>query len=269
MIQNIYPHVFHNEYRPVPPEKGDYVFVYDGSNILMKSDSEFYRYEDMPAGLDFVFLFTVDGRSFFMADFHDRNAVSLNTYNLRFYQPRHLAFAAITGWQIYSWMRINHFCGRCGTVMERDAKERAMRCPHCNNVVYPRIMPAVIVGVINEKNQLLVTKYAHGRYQKYALVAGFNEIGETIEETCRREVKEETGLEVEKLTYYKSQPWAFTSTLLFGFFAHVKGSDAITMDENELRMARWADRVENIDTGGNASLTSEMIACFMKGKIQP
>ena len=69
------------------------------------------------------------------------------------------------------------------------------------------------------------------------------------------------------MTYYKSQPWGFTSTLLFGFYAHVKGSDAITMCEEELRVARWAERNENIETGGNASLTSEMIANFMKGKI--
>lgn len=268
MIQDISPHVFHNEYTPSAPQIGDYVFCYDGSNILMKSNEEFYRYEDLPADLTFTYLFAVDGTSFFMADYQDSSAVSLNTYNLRFYQPRHLAFAAITGWQIYSWMRTASFCGRCGTVMEPDRKERAMRCPHCNNIVYPRIMPAVIVGVINEKNQLLVTKYAHGRYQKYALVAGFNEIGETIEETCRREVREETGLEVERLTYYKSQPWAFTSTLLFGFYAHVRGDDAITMNEEELRVARWADRMENIETGGSASLTSEMIANFMKGNVQ-
>ena len=128
-------------------------------------------------------------------------------------------------------------------------------------------MPAVIAAVVNDKDQLLVTKYAHGRYQKYALVAGFNEIGETIEETCKREVREETGLEVEHLKYYKSQPWGFTSTLLFGFVAHVRGSDAITMDANELRVARWAERGEPLDTGGHASLTSEMIEMFQKGMI--
>ena len=265
MIQDIKPHVFHNEYRPVPPKKGDYVFCYDGNNVLMRNEHEFYKYEDMPTSTELTFLFTIDDTSFYFAPCPDTNAVSLNTYNLRFYYPRELAFAAITGWQIYTWMNINTYCGKCGALMERDNRERAMRCPHCGNLVYPRIMPAVIVGVVNEKDQLLVTKYAHGRYQKYALVAGYNEIGETIEETCRREVKEETGLDVDSLTYYGSQPWGFTSTLLFGFFAKVKGSDDIMMDENELRLARWASRDETIETGGDASLTSEMINYFMKG----
>ena len=268
MIQDIQPHVFHNEYKPVPPKKGDYVFCYDGNNILMRTNEEFFRYEDMPEEADLTFLFTMDDISFYTAPCPVEDAVSLNTYNLRFYYPRELAFAAITGWQIYTWMHINTYCGKCGSLMVQDQKERAMRCPDCGNLVYPRIMPAVIVGVINEKNQILVTKYAHGRYQKYALVAGYNEIGETIEETCRREVKEETGLEVESLTYYGSQPWAFTSTLLFGFFAKVKGNDVINMDENELRLARWADQDEDLETGGDASLTSEMINYFMKGNVR-
>jgi NAD+ diphosphatase len=256
----------HNEYIPVPPRDDDYVFGYDGRNVLMKSDTAFYQVKDVP-GKRLYYLFRIDDTSFYMADLKDVAVNSINSYSLRFFDDQVMAYAAITGWQIYAWMDINRYCGRCGTLMNQDTKERAMRCPKCGNIVYPRIMPAVIVAVINEHDQLLVTKYAHGRYQKYALVAGFNEIGETIEQTCRREVREETGLEIEDLIYYKSQPWGFTSTLLFGFVTHVKGTDAITMDANELRVARWADRSEVLDTGGHASLTSEMIHMFQTGRI--
>ena len=137
-----------------------------------------------------------------------------------------------------------------------------MRCPHCSNIVYPKISPAVIVGVTNDKGQILVTKYARGHYQSYALVAGYYEIGETIEETVKREVKEETGLDVTDIQYYKSQPWSFSSSLLFGFWCKAQGDQPIQMDENELRVARWADRDEEINTLDNASLTSEMIQYF-------
>lgn len=266
MIQDIAPHIMHNEYKPVPPKPDDYVFGYDGRNVLMKNDTDFYQVRDLPEKR-LYFLFRIDDTSFYMADLKDVAVNSINTYSLRFFEDQTMAYAAITGYQIAAWMEINRYCGRCGTLMNQDTKERAMRCPKCGNIVYPRIMPAVIVAVINEKEQLLVTKYAHGRYQKYALVAGFNEVGETIEETCHREVKEETGLDVDHLVYYKSQPWGFTSTLLFGFVAHVRGTDAITMDRNELRVARWAERDENLDTGGKASLTSEMIHMFQKGEI--
>ena len=59
--------------------------------------------------------------------------------------------------------------------------------------------------------------------KKYALLAGFNETGESIEETVRREVMEEVGLKVKNLRYYKSQPWSFTDTLLMGFFCELDG----------------------------------------------
>ena len=267
MIQDIRPHVLHNEFKPVPPQDDDYVFGYDGRNVLMKNETDFYQVKDLD-DRDLVFLFRIDDTSFYRADLRDIAHTSLNTYNLRFFANRTLAFAAVTGYQISSWMDINRYCGRCGSPMVPDTRERAMRCPACGNLVYPRIMPAVITGVINDRGQLLVTKYAHGRYQKYALVAGYNEVGETIEETVCREVKEETGLTVNRLAYYKSQPWGFTSTLLFGFWAHVEGSDAITIDETELRVARWADPGEDLDTGGTASLTSEMIRMFKEGRYQ-
>ena len=69
-------------------------------------------------------------------------------------------------------------------------------------------------------------------YKKYALLAGFTEIGETLEETVSREVMEEVGLKVKNITYYKNQPWAFSDTLLMGFFCELDGSDQVKLDEN-------------------------------------
>ena len=264
MIQDIAPHVMHNEYKPRDPRADDYVFSFDGNNVHLNHDNLFFQVKDLPDQRHLDYLFRIDDTAFFLSDLKDLAVSSINTYNLRTLEPKWLSFAAITGWQIDAWMQINKRCGRCGHLMVKDTRERAMRCPSCGNLVYPRIMPAVIVAVINDNGELLVTKYAHGRYQKYALVAGYNEIGESIEQTAIREVKEETGLDVGSLTYYKSQPWGFTSTLLFGFYAHVIGSDAITMGSNELRVARWVKPTDEIDTGGNASLTSEMIHNFIE-----
>ena len=268
MIQDIKPRIYHNEYIKKEPRPTDIIFGYDGNNILLKKDQSFFMVQDLHEIPSLTYLCSIDSTSFFLGNLQKEQSISLNTYHLKSFEPRHLAFAAITGHQVYSWMKDNHYCGRCGNEMHKDKIERAMRCPQCGNIVYPRIMPAVIVGVLNEDHELLVTKYAHGRYQKDALVAGFNEIGETIEETVIREVKEEVGLDVDDLTYYKSQPWGFSSTLLFGFFAHVKGSTKITLQEEELSVARWVKEEDIIDTSGNASLTSEMIQYFKKGKIQ-
>ena len=97
---------------------------------------------------------------------------------------------------------------------------------------------------------------------------GFAEIGETIEETVRREVYEEVGLRVKNLRYYKSQPWSFSDTLLFGFFAELDGEDdSITLDTRELATADWFTREEAPAQPLNISLTSEMIWKFKNGEI--
>ena len=113
-----------------------------------------------------------------------------------------------------------------------------------------------------------MTKYAGREYTRYALVAGFNEIGETIEETVRREVMEEVGLRVKNLLYYKSQPWSLSDTILFGFYCDVDGDDAIRLDESELSVGEWVER-ENIPEypvgSAEISLTGEMMMQFKRG----
>ena len=149
--------------------------------------------------------------------------------------------------------------------MDFDQKERAMRCPHCSNIVYPKISPAVIVGITNDKGQILVTKYAHGHYQSYALVAGFCEIGETPEQTVVREVQEEVGLRVKNIRYFDSQPWGFDSNLLLGYYCEVDGGTSITMDETELATARFVKRNKIEEDKNLLSLTATMIDRFRKG----
>ena len=164
-------------------------------------------------------------------------------------------------------MKENQYCGHCGTPYQLDEKERALRCPHCNQVLYPRLSPAVIVGIINDRDEILVTKYAHAAYKKYALVAGFAEIGETIEDTVRREVKEETGVEIEQIRYYKSQPWSLTGTLLFGFWCKAKNPDDLKIDDNELSVGRWITREELEPLLPDpVALTGEMMLKFVKGE---
>ena len=268
MIQDIYPHVYNNTFKPgVKPSNNDIIFSFEEYQVLMKDEHQFYHYHDISKESICYYLFSIDDIKFFLADLTSLNHIKVSFRTMRTFENQMLGFAAITAWHLYRWIQDNKYCGKCGHPMDFDKKERAMRCPHCSNIVYPKISPAVIVGVTNDKGQILVTKYARGHYQSYALVAGYYEIGETIEETVKREVKEETGLDVTDIQYYKSQPWSFSSSLLFGFWCKAQGDQPIQMDENELRVARWADRDEEINTLDNASLTSEMIQYFKQGKV--
>ena len=133
-----------------------------------------------------------------------------------------------------------------------------MVCPKCGATVYPKICPAVIVGV-TDGDRLLLTRYAGRAFTRWALVAGFAEIGEPIEDTVRREVLEETGLEVQDLRFYRSQPWGFTDTLLLGFYCRVRGTDAVKLQEDELSEAQWFTPAQLPEDHTRSSLTGEMI----------
>ena len=107
-----------------------------------------------------------------------------------------------------------------------------------------------------------MTKYADREYKRYALIAGFTEIGETAEETVKREVEEEVGLHVKNIRYYKSQPWGFDSNLLLGYFCELEQREKIILDTGELSVAEWVDYRDIPDDVEGLSLTHEMMTVF-------
>ena len=185
--------------------------------------------------------------------------------SLRQTVSKNICFAAMTGWHLFTWYRNNQFCGRCGAKTEHDHKERMMRCPACGNTIYPRISPAVIIA-LTDGNRLVLSKYAGRAYTRFALIAGFIEIGETAEECVAREGMEEVGLKVKNIRYYKSQPWGIAGNLQIGYFCDLDGDDTIHIDENELSMAGWYDRHNLPAKDDGISLTREMIQVFSEGK---
>ena len=277
MIQDIFPHVYHNEFTPHAPKDHDIVLIFDGNEVLLDEKNKWMlTYAEVKArvredGAEYRFLFEIDDTGFFYL----RNVDVARIPGLcrcpknifRTYAPRHLAFAGITAFNLYQWRESHQFCGRCGSGLVPDEKERAMRCPDCGEIVYPVISPAVIIALTDPKrDRILFTKYADRDYKKYALIAGFAEIGETLEQTVAREVKEEVGLSVKNIRYYKNQPWAFTGTLLVGFFAELDGADDITLEEDELGEATWFTRENMPPTDNDISLTAEMMEVFLRGE---
>lgn len=186
--------------------------------------------------------------------------------SLRQMVSKNVCYAMMTAWHLFDWYRSNRFCGRCGAKTQHDAKERMMRCPECNNMIFPKIAPSVIVGVTHG-DKLLLSKYANRSYTRYGMIAGFTEIGETVEETVAREVMEEVGLKVKNIRYYKTQPWGVTGGLLLGYYCDLDGEDdTITLDREELAMAEWFPRNDLPAHDDGISLTREMIRVFEEGR---
>jgi len=273
MIQDIAPHLLQNQFIPdAVPEEDSLVFCFENRSILMKEEGDTVRVPvkaDLPEDTLLTFLFRLDDRPCFLAEkVPAGNGCSyLPQAMLRVLPlPRYLAFAGVTAMHLNDFYKNNRYCGTCGTATVPSQTERSLVCEHCGRIIYPRIAPAVIVGVIHG-DELLLTRYKSvpGRVRYNALVAGFTEIGETVEETVAREVMEETGLRVKNLRYYKSQPWGFADNLLMGFYCDVDGDPTVTVDHDELQSAIWTKR-EDIELQPNDfSLTNEMMKRFKEG----
>ena len=283
MIQDIAPHVYHNEYRQAAPEPDSFLLYYEEGRVLGRNEAPdgltFPRFRHLDgngasAAESAIYLFTIDGAAYFLTLERPRlNEEAAEAFSLlpegifRSAKPLYQAFAGITGQQLKNWYDTNRYCGRCGSELRQSEKERMLHCPVCGHMIYPKISPAVIVGVISG-NRLLMTRYSGRAYKRYALIAGFNEIGETIEDTVRREVMEEVGVKVKNIRFYKSQPWSFSETLLMGFYCDLDGSDEIHLDTEELSEGVWMVREDIPETSEGISLTEEMIQRFRKGLEQ-
>ncbi len=267
MIQDIFPSKLHNEYKHIEISAKDPVFVFDPEGrILLGKDNEKIEFPpgELFAQKPAVYLFSVDETKYFLLleNMNEENE-GFSFYGIRDIRDHFSGkevFASFTAYHLWRWYNDNIFCGRCGSRLETDTKERALRCPECGNIIYPRINPAVIVGVTNG-DRMLITRYRRG-FAQNALVAGFTEIGETLEECVSREVMEETGIKVKNIRYYKSQPWGMAQDILVGFFCEVDGDDRIRMDESELKYAEWVKREDIVLQTNNASLTNEMMKVF-------
>ena len=283
MIQDIAPHKYHNEYRPQKPKTSDRVMIYrERSFFAIKKEGRirYPQWSELPAEIQkaaYTYLFSIDDTGYYLLEKEAAEAAAETLMQsdgfafwpiqeFRTVKPKELAFAGITGYQLKSWYDSRRFCGRCGHPMRPDEKERMMYCDVCGQMEYPKICPAVIVAV-TDHDRIVLTKYAGREYTKYALIAGFAEIGEPIEDTVRREVMEEVGLKVKSIRYYKSQPWSFSDTLLMGFVCELDGDDQIRLDHEELSVGEWVKREDVPANEPDISLTREMMWKFRRNEL--
>lgn len=183
--------------------------------------------------------------------------------------------------QLLDWENNHQYCGRCGTKTYESDIERAKVCPKCGFMSFTRISPAIITTIIKEdnvkdengkpiiengkpltENKLLMAKHSYHKTIKYALVAGFMEVGETIEEAVKREVMEEVGIEVKEIEYFGSQSWPFPNSLMIGCISKYKSGD-IKVDNYEIIDAKWFKKEEIDFPDSNISISAQMIKNFI------
>ncbi len=158
-------------------------------------------------------------------------------------------FAMAAG--VLNWQRRARHCGACGSSVETRQAGWSIRCPTCGLESYPRTDPAIIVAV-SSGDRLLLGRQSRWPAGRWSVVAGFVEPGESLEQTVAREVFEETAVRVRQVRYADSQPWAFPSALMLGFFAEADADAPDPVAGDELEDARWFTR-EEVAAGLSAS----------------
>ncbi len=168
---------------------------------------------------------------------------------------------ATRGILINDWYQLNQYCGKCGTKTVIKQKSMSLICPECGSTFHGKIQPAVIIAIHNN-DKLLMARHSYNTKVRYALIAGFVEMGESIEETVKREVKEEVGLEVKNIQYMGSQPWPFPNSLMCAFKADYDSGE-IKVDDEEILEAKWFTKDEIEKTDNDISIYSLLIEDFL------
>ncbi len=277
MIQDIFPHRYDNQFLAHQKiQDTDWVFYFRGNELLLKPDGDLFR---IPSKLDFeglktdsaIYLFKLNETSCFLIqeepefdastfEFHNINVV-------RNWDRPEIAWSALAAFQLMNWYAQNKFCGKCGSPMLPKDNERAIACTHCSNLVFPKISPAVIVAILSG-DQILLARNASFTNNRFALIAGYVDVGETMEQAVRREIKEEVGLEISSLKYYKSQPWPLSGSLMIGFVAEADSKQPIVIDNCEIVEAAWFSRGQLPNVPNNTSIAGELIEKFESGELR-
>lgn len=145
--------------------------------------------------------------------------------------------------QIMDWDRSHQYCGRCGSPTEASTTERARVCPSCGQLHYPRIAP-VVMALVRDGDRVLLARSSRFPRGMHSALAGFVEVGESLEQSLAREVREEVGVEIAGPRYFSSQSWPFPHSLMIAFTCDYAGGE-IRVDPTEIETAGWFD-VDNL-----------------------
>lgn len=164
---------------------------------------------------------------------------------------------------VCDWYILNQYCGKCGSKTQLQNRHMTLKCPKCGRSIHASIYPAIIVA-IHKDDKLLMARHSYDTRVEYALIAGFVEPGESIEDAVHREVMEEVGLKIKNLEYMGSQSWPFPNSLMCAYKAEYDSGD-IKVDHDEILKAKWFSKDEVKYSDSDISIYSLLLDDF-KGK---
>lgn len=253
---------------------GDYFYLFHEDKLMVEREGDKClipnreRLKDLnPNIIDLQYLGAYEGVNCFSGEIsnfldEDFDFIDLRTYSKGVSEDDFLVSAKAL--LLTDFVRKNQRCGICGNpmIVKVSDNDRAMLCTNCNNMVWPKTAPAIIVAVTKGDKLLL----AHNKMfpeGMYSVLAGFVEAGETFEDCVKREVYEETGIKVHNIKYFGSQPWPFPNSYMIGFTAEYLDGE-IQVDNEEIVDAKWFTKDEIPGKyRRSVSISTKLIEWFM------
>ncbi|WP_295114396.1 NAD(+) diphosphatase [uncultured Methanobrevibacter sp.] len=243
----------------ITPTQNDYIFIFNNNRELFLDETK-----QLPKNInDFQVNFCLYIGKYNSKDCFVAHADFEKGFDLRevYEFDKDLYLMGGKAVLINDWYISHQFCGRCGTKTQIDEKDMMLKCPSCGQAHYPRIAPAIIVA-IRKDEELLMAKHSYHDNIRYALIAGFVEPGECIEEAVHREVAEEVGINIKNLKYKRSQSWPFPNSLMLAFTAEYESGD-IKVDGDEILKAKWFKKDEITRYESDISISDWLIQEFI------
>lgn len=256
----------------------DYVIDFDDRSLpdedsyclIFNSNRELFLTDDMKIPILNTDSLSIFDRNFilYIGTYKNRKCFTVNVDAGSNFYPlsqvyeidRHIYRIATRAVLINDWYQLNQYCGKCGSKTEIKKNSMSLKCPECGISFHGKIQPAVIIA-IHKDDKLLMAKHSYDTKVNYALIAGFVEMGESLEEAVYREVKEEVGIEIKNLEYMGSQPWPFPNSLMCAYKVEYESGE-ITVDKKEIVEAKWFTSDEIEDTDSDISIYSKLINDF-------
>lgn len=249
----------------------DNLLLFWGSKVIVHNEGFLWQVDQvinsLPKGTEFLLISYKDKQFVVAQTSEDISGLLLaETISLRslLFNESDVDFSVVgKASQVLFWYRTHRYCGICGSETLQHKEQMALLCFKCNEHYFPRINPCAIV-LVTRGREILLARSARFRSGFYSCLAGFIEIGESAEQTVLREVKEETGVDVENIRYIKSQSWPFPSQLMLGFHADYKSGD-IVPEPGEIEEAAFYD-IDNLPVvpSPKISVAGELIRIYVE-----
>lgn len=232
--------------KPIIQDQACGFIIQNNESLLLNKENTLPHWHDIKTlSADFVRCFPLGkfkNSDYFCAEIDPKVSINDDFHTVSLRQGlsllnHDLYSIAVKAYSVINWDRSHQLCGRCGALTVHQGKNFERICVSCTLSFFPRISPSIIVLIYKDEH-LVMARSPHFLPGVYGLIAGFVDVGESLEEAVHREVKEEVGLQIKNLSYFGSQPWPFPDSLMIAFTAEYAAGE-IVIDNDEVEEAGW------------------------------